>query len=548
MVLLLLIFFLLPHFDPATAISSIQLDLDLRRHHILVPSQQQQHAIENFTSEVIRTLYLDGPYRHASELIEQQIQFFSTQNNEYNYTEWSRVHLSVEDKELDVFRQKVKEKKLRRDRSSSTTATNSTASTCDGVTLIWQIHPSNPWSSSAWIREMLHGMIAKEIIDTNFTVVLPNSLIIYPAEMCEEHKTERFMNYITQFDKLQLKYGLINLHDEIFGGCRANYATANVVLRAYGHPSFADRGNVLAFPLGYQRHRSTKLSAFGNPNVQNRKYDWGFAGDVTKLWRSNMLDEMTQALGTKSSMIHTTTSWLDQQSLPGIDYTQMLDETKFAPAPFGIIYKDTGQRQRGLISSFSTFRFWEALESGAIPIRERVCRQHIRHTQIELTTVLPILIPQSQPYETFWKNMMARDEHDKVPFCDDVDVFAIGTYNDDLLSSCPVPVVRIDWSDVAKQLNPLLNNVTKLEELSTASRLWYQDIKKRTKAAVQSHVKQLLLEEFGPLWDRLHHPSRVVSILYSGIYYVFQPMTLCRGNVRQQFELLDALCSSIEYV
>ena len=66
-----------------------------------------------------------------------------------------------------------------------------------------------------------------------------------------------------------------------------------------------------------------------------------------------------------------------------------------------------------------------------------------------------------------------------------------------------------------------------MEKLSNATRLWYQKIQKRTAAAMQSHVKALLLEESGQVWDQTHDLSRARSVNIGGIYYVFQPSVLC---------------------
>ena len=66
-----------------------------------------------------------------------------------------------------------------------------------------------------------------------------------------------------------------------------------------------------------------------------------------------------------------------------------------------------------------------------------------------------------------------------------------------------------------------------MEKLSNATRLWYQKIQKRTAAVMQSHVKALLLEEGGQVWDQTHDLSSARSVNIGGIYYVSSNQVYC---------------------
>lgn len=82
---------------------------------------------------------------------------------------------------------------------------------------------------------------------------------------------------------------------------------------------------------------------------------WSFAGDNKKFSRAEMLGEMGKLAGGHT---HLSSGFGSADALPTDTYRALLDETVFVPAPGGW-------------SNLETFRVYEALEAGCIPIVEK---------------------------------------------------------------------------------------------------------------------------------------------------------------------------------
>ena len=91
-------------------------------------------------------------------------------------------------------------------------------------------------------------------------------------------------------------------------------------------------------------------------NILDRKYTWSFVGHAAgKPTRETMLSELKSVPG--PSFQHLTTKWDDPLSLPPDKYSSVLKNSIFAPCPRGNF-------------NLESFRIYEALEAGCIPIIE----------------------------------------------------------------------------------------------------------------------------------------------------------------------------------
>ena len=131
------------------------------------------------------------------------------------------------------------------------------------------------------------------------------------------------------------------------------YRYCDAVIRNYHSELLAGFSKVLTIPLGYK-------AGFARDNVAAkpaaaRQHLWSFAGDAKKLTRSAMLEAMTP-LG--NGVHHLTAGFGSADALPTAAYRDLLDETVVVPCPGGW-------------SNLDTFRCYEALEAGCIPIVER---------------------------------------------------------------------------------------------------------------------------------------------------------------------------------
>ena len=144
---------------------------------------------------------------------------------------------------------------------------------------------------------------------------------------------------------------LVHLSDEAFKDDIGIYKYCDGILRNCYSELLADNARVHFFPLGYKAgfaREGTMKSAAA------RKHLWSFAGDVKKLTRPAMLKAMR---GIGEGFTHLTEGFDSADGLPTPEYRALLDETVIVPCPSGW-------------SNVETFRCYEALEAGCIPIVE----------------------------------------------------------------------------------------------------------------------------------------------------------------------------------
>lgn len=145
---------------------------------------------------------------------------------------------------------------------------------------------------------------------------------------------------------------LIHLSDEAFEDDYDTYRWCHRIFRNYHSPIFQEKRHVSCFALGFK-------SGFGmneaRPSVDARNYVWSFAGDAAKSSRREMLEEMRKVGGGRE---HLTSGFNSPDALGTGSYSELLRRSVFVPCPMGYVNMDS-------------FRVYEALEAGCIPITER---------------------------------------------------------------------------------------------------------------------------------------------------------------------------------
>ena len=142
---------------------------------------------------------------------------------------------------------------------------------------------------------------------------------------------------------------LVHISDEF---CNDNleiyeHPAVKLVIRNYIRDIKSSK-KIITVPLGYVNNRSLK----GNfKKLSERKYTWSFAGSVDKLGRNEMLQKLSTIDPNKIKLLST---WKTPTKEEALEYTTLLNESKFIPCPKGVNYE--------------TFRLYEALEAGCIPI------------------------------------------------------------------------------------------------------------------------------------------------------------------------------------
>jgi len=215
--------------------------------------------------------------------------------------------------------------------------------------VIWQV-PTEIAYETDWLKEVFSGLNYEEIEDTKFEIYKDNAIVVVSTDKDVEKNT-----YFSNLSQKNFKYGVVVLSDEFYSSSTEFYGTAKFVLRNYWHKKFSDQKNILFFPLGYK-----KGFWGGNENLKpkqahERKYIWSFAGQIQKSSRVFMINNMKKV---PDFRIHETFKWEDPNALSVTDYRNILLESVFVPCPRGWWNLDS-------------FRLYEALECGCIPIVEK---------------------------------------------------------------------------------------------------------------------------------------------------------------------------------
>ena len=217
------------------------------------------------------------------------------------------------------------------------------------IKLVWQVDKAKIWEED-WLLELLSGLEFESIEDGNFEKLVDNSIIVISPP-----RDDKASAYFKKLHEMHYKFGIILLSDECYKCPTDFYEYAQFVFRNYWHKQFTRQDNVICFGLGYKtgfwQDDSQKLL-----DSAHRQYTWSFAGQISgKPTRSAMISDMKRV---PNHFIHEIYTWNDSRSLGVTEYQNLLLNSIFVPSPTGYWNLDS-------------FRIWEALECGCIPIVEK---------------------------------------------------------------------------------------------------------------------------------------------------------------------------------
>lgn len=188
----------------------------------------------------------------------------------------------------------------------------------------------------------------KNIFDEQEEVCVDHAIIISGNRREEKSLLKA---YIQKFRQQGFKVGFIHVGDEACIYSIDFYRDVDFVFRNYLRQEAQQLNkNCFYLPLGYKFGFCNELE---RPEISDRKYVWSFAGQP-KNSRDKMLRVAEKIPG---GFDHRTVTFNDPQGLSTKDYADLLSQTVFALCPRGNV-------------SVDTFRLYEALEAGAIPIVE----------------------------------------------------------------------------------------------------------------------------------------------------------------------------------
>lgn len=207
-------------------------------------------------------------------------------------------------------------------------------------TAIWQ---SKAPKERPWIEEIFGDLIAEHVFDGNHEVVLDNAILL-----------DAFIKRVPHayYKKFEGKNAfLVHFFDETYEGGYERYDHFRGVMRNFGSTAF-NQSKVLTFPLGYWNPVKPQFMSF-KPASQ-RKYLWSFDGELRK---SSRLDAVNALRPIEPHFLRDTGPTYEKQLSFKPEYQEVLADSAFAPAPMGNVVLET-------------FRMYEALELGAIPLIE----------------------------------------------------------------------------------------------------------------------------------------------------------------------------------
>jgi hypothetical protein len=224
--------------------------------------------------------------------------------------------------------------------------------------VVWQHPPSDSWEED-WLGSLLADVIQGErVIDTTHSVVFENMIVI------DHRMTAQHESYYANAAFQGCNVVLFHLSDEWYADDYAAYTWCDRVFRNHWTFMHADNRKVMFIPLGYKNG----FSRPGTPkSAAARRYRWSFVGDSNKSTRRAMLDALRscaepRGFGEQRSsaeyFVHATSGFNGADALPTDRYHDIMDDSILVPCPAGW-------------QNLESFRTWEALEAGCIPIVER---------------------------------------------------------------------------------------------------------------------------------------------------------------------------------
>lgn len=199
-----------------------------------------------------------------------------------------------------------------------------------------------------WIKEIFNTSIEYKPI-TNLTNLIPNNSWIIVQK-------PHIGTLLTYFDYLQLhgiQFKVLHLSDEFVNDDISFYTYSNckAIIRNYIRNDIcidnSKLPHIITIPLGFH-YKGKSLKLF-----KNRMFSWSFHGTN---W-CNRKELLEPLISIEPNSCHFTDYWNDPNQTLESPYLDILNNSKFCPIVRG--------------NNIETFRLYEALESGTIPIYVR---------------------------------------------------------------------------------------------------------------------------------------------------------------------------------
>ena len=214
------------------------------------------------------------------------------------------------------------------------------------LTFIWQglssVEEAYMMPEYEWIREIFEPLLGEQFYEREHSIVLDNCILI------DSYPFTHSKDYYQQFRGKNA--WLFHRADETYEGGYDVYSNFRGVFRIYWSSIFDPR-YVMQLPLGFSNGRQ---GGMGERSASERPFLWSFLGEGGKATRPDMLKALAD-IG--PNFMHVTGQG-QTQPVGKVQYKQILCDSVFVPCSMGNVNLDT-------------YRVYEALECGAIPIVEK---------------------------------------------------------------------------------------------------------------------------------------------------------------------------------
>jgi GR25 family glycosyltransferase involved in LPS biosynthesis len=208
-------------------------------------------------------------------------------------------------------------------------------------------HAINPDAllETGWLRELF----GDDISSIQELSVYHEPLDNVPVFFIMKPHFAGYTECLKKYDSMCKEFILVHLSDEYCSDPIEiyNYKSCKKVIRMYPKANIPCPEKVFTIPLGPYRKCKTMNMA------PTREYIWSFFGTN---WMDRK-DKMAALFDIAPNKTEFYKDWMDSQQLKSEEYSRICNESIFIPCPKG--------------QNAETFRFWEALEHGAIPIYVR---------------------------------------------------------------------------------------------------------------------------------------------------------------------------------
>lgn len=264
--------------------------------------------------------------------------------------------------------------------------------------LVWQTGISGPGGhhgEGCIVRHLLKSTpICEEIDDSD--PALPHQhkyTQFHPDMIVVDHviKSAESFNYYRECRRRGCNLILIHLADEGVDDLIEIYEYCNFVFRNYWSPIVSRLNNVYFFPLGDNTSIEYPEINSAQPITQ-RLFHWNFLGDPNKADRPQAIQAFLRIPNHK---LHIVNNFFDPNKIGPKEYRHVLANSKFTLCPDGNVNIDT-------------FRFWEAIEFGSIPVI--VPRTNFPYFESLLNSDLPFPTFKNWEEAAQYVSLMIQDE------------------------------------------------------------------------------------------------------------------------------------------